>query len=178
MSKLVTPPFRGSFVHLFEPSLPKGAEDESKAKYQITAALDADDPFVAKLEKLIEDTAKAKFGPKVVFGHKKGQLRSPIKDDSEYAEHEGKVTFQMSTRRRPEVVDSSMQPIISADEVYSGAWYRASFTAYAWDHPTGGKGVSLSLSNVLKVKDDEAFDGRTSADSDFADFAEVADLLG
>lgn len=176
--KIVTPEFRGSFVHLTKPSVPPGA-DEDAARYQITAVLEPSDPFIAKLEAAIDECAKEKFGPKAVFGTKKGQVRSPIKDgdDSGYAEHEGMVTFQIATRRKPEIVNSNLDPILDADEIYSGAWYRASLVPFAWDHPTGGKGVSLSLSNVLKLRDDDSFAGNTSAASDFADFADDENSL-
>lgn len=174
--KIVTPEFRGSFVSLVEPSIPPGASEDA-ARYQITIVLPSDHPFIEKITEACEAVAYEKFGKNIKFGTGRGKVRLPFKDGDEtgYAEHEGAVTFQAATRRKPEVVDSDLQPIMDADEIYSGAWYRASIVPFAWDHPTGGKGVSLSLSNVMKVKDDDAFDGRTSAASDFAAFGEDAD---
>lgn len=174
-TKLVTPEFRGSFVHILTPHAPKAApgEKQSDPRYQITAPIKKNDPFMKKLEALIEETAKGKWGkipPK---------MKSPIKDgdDDERPEFVGHYTIQASSKNKPDIVDKSLQPIMDEKEIYSGAWYRASIRAYAWEHPTGGKGVSIALDNVMKIKDDVAFSGRSSADADFADFADAGDSM-
>jgi hypothetical protein len=170
MSKLVTPEFRGSFVHILEPHAIKGVEN-AQPRYQITIPVKKSDPFWKKVEALIEETAKEKWGkipPK---------MKKPIKDgdDEGRPEFVGCYSIQASSKNKPGIVDSSLQPIMDADEIYSGAWYRASIRAYAWSHPTGGNGVSIALDNVQKVRDDTPFSGRTDAASDFADFAESND---
>ena len=100
-------------------------------------------------------------------------------DEEERPELSGCYSVQATSNNKPGIVDAALNPIMDANEIYSGAYYRASIRAYAWDHPTGGKGVSIALDNVMKVKDGEAFSGRTDASADFADFAkEDADLLG
>ena len=168
-AKLISPEFRGSFVSLAQPRGIKG-DPASIPKYQITIALPKDDPFWAKAESLVEATAKEKFG-KIP-----AKLKSPIKDGDEsgYDNLEGMLIAGASNSRRPGIVDAQLQPIIDGDELYSGAWFRASIRAYAWSHVTGGKGVSFSLDNVMKIKDDEAFDGSASAETDFADFASAS----
>lgn len=174
MSKIVTPEFRGSFVHLLEPHAIKGVEG-AKARYQITIPLPKKDAFWAKLNGLVEDTAKAKWGkipPK---------MKTPVKDGDEEGRPElaGCYSVQATSNNKPGLVDATLSPIMEANEIYSGAYYRASIRAYAWEHPTGGKGVSIALDNVMKVKDGEAFSGRSEASDDFADFAkEDTDLLG
>ena len=174
MSKLITPEFRGSFVHLLEPHAIKGVEG-AKARYQITIPLPKKDAFWQELNGLIEETAKGKWGkipPK---------MKSPVKDgdEEERPELAGCYSVQATSNNKPGIVGTNLKPVMSADEIYSGAYYRASIRAYAWEHPTGGKGVSIALDNVMKVKDGEAFSGRTDASADFADFAkEDADLLG
>lgn len=173
MTKLVTPEFRGSFVHILEPHAIKGVEN-AKPRYQITIPLKKTDSFWKKVEALVESTAKEKWGkipPK---------MKSPIKDGDEEGRPEfaGCFSIQATSNNKPGIVDTSMQPIMNADEIYSGAWYRASIRAYAWEHPTGGKGVSIALDNVMKTKDDTAYSGRTDAAADFAEFAsEDADPL-
>jgi len=182
MSKLITPEFRGSFVHILEPHAPKAApgEAQQKARYQITIPLAKDNKFWDEVQKLVVDTATAKWGkipPK---------LKSPIKDgDAEgRAEFEGKMTIQATSNNKPDIVGTNLKPIMEASEIYSGAWYRCSVRAYAWEHPTGGKGVSIALDNVMKVRDDEAFSGRSSAEDDFVVFGAADssdsgdDLLG
>lgn len=181
MSKLITPEFRGSFVHILEPHAPKAAPGEApqKPRYQITIPLAKDHKFWEQVQGLVTETATAKWGkipPK---------LKSPIKDgDAEGRdEFKGKLTIQATSNNKPDIVDKALNPIMDANEIYSGAWFRASIRAYAWEHPTGGKGVSIALDNVMKIRDDEAFSGRSSAGDDFADFAgdsnePADDLLG
>jgi hypothetical protein len=164
--KLITPEFRGSFVHLTKPVKMKGM-DESEPRYQILIPLDKDDPFWDDLEDAIEEALEDKFGkiPK--------KFKHPVKDgdDEEYDNLKGMSFINATNSRRPGVVDENLDPIMEADELYSGAWYRASINVWAWSHPTGGNGVSISLNNVMKIRDDERYDGGTNAETDFAGFA-------
>lgn len=165
-AKLITPEFRGSFVHVVEPHAIKGVEN-AKPRYQITIPLKKSDPFWAKVDALVEETAKAKWGkipPKLKTPKKDG-------DEEERPEFAGQYTIQATSQNKPGIVDANLQPIMDAKEIYSGAWYRASIRAYAWEHATGGKGVSIALDNVMKLRDDEAFSGRSNAEDDFAEFA-------
>ena len=166
MSKIVTPVFRGSFVSLLEPKSLPGAEG-SKPKYQITIVLEKDNAFWADLEKAMNDCAMGKWG-KIP-----PRMKSPVKDGDlmEREEFIGRFSVQASSINRPGIVGPDAKPIMDANEIYSGAYYRASVRCYAWEHPTGGKGVSLALDNVMKAKDGEAFSGRTSAEDDFKAFA-------
>lgn len=176
-SKLITPEFRGSFVSLAAPRGIKG-DPSSTPKYQITIAIDKGNAFWADVERRVRDAAMDKWGevPK--------KLKSPVKDgdDSGYDNLVGMWTLGASNTRRPGIVDTDLQPIIDGDELYSGAWYRVSVRAYAWQHVTGGKGVSFSLDNVMKVRDDDAFDGSSDAATDFAEVVkrseDTDDLLG
>lgn len=180
MSKIITPEFRGSFVHLVKPHAMKVREGEKQPepRFQITAAIPKTDPFWAKLKKLVEETATAKWGkipPKLKSPIKDGD--EPDNDGNERAEFKGKYTIQCSSKNKPGIVDANLQPIMSEDEIYSGAWYRASLRCYAWEHPTGGKGVSIALDNVMKTKDDEAYSGRSKAEDDFKSFASADSML-
>jgi hypothetical protein len=175
-TKLITPEFRGSFVHLTKPHAIKTAPGQPPAtpRYQITIPLKKSDPFWKKVEALVAEVVSEKWGkvpPK---------LKTPIKDGDGpdgRPEFAGCFTIQAASNNRPGVVDAQLNPIMSEDEIYSGAWYRASIRAYAWEHPTGGKGVSIALDNAMKVRDDEAFSGRSDAGSDFADFSSGDSLL-
>lgn len=166
-NKLITPEFRGSFVHLDKPSRMKGDPD-SEPRYQILIALPKDDPFWDEVEDAIEEAAKEKFNGKVP-----PKFKSPIKDgdDEEYDNLKGMLFINASNSRKPGLVDADLEPIMDGSELYSGAWYRASINVWAWTHATGGKGASVSLNNVMKIRDDERFDGGTSAEDDFAGFA-------
>ena len=172
-SKIVTPEFRGSFVSLAEPRTIPGAAPGTKPKYQITLALPKDDPFWAEAEQQIEAAYMERWGKKPP------KFRSPIKDgdEMERAEFADMYTLQFSSFDRPGLVDSQMKPVVDPDELYSGAWYRVSCRAYAWSHPTGGNGVSFSLDNAMKCRDDEAYSGKTSASDDFGAFAATSNNL-
>ena len=179
MSKFVTPIVNGAFLALSEPRIAPGGEEDS-AKYQITVVLDSDDKFWKKLQKQIKACAVAKWGkvpPKCVLPIKDG-------DDTDYPEFGGCNTVSMASKRRPEIVDSSNQPIVGAADIGSGDLFRVSYSVYAWEFPPlNRKGVSVSLSNVRwEGEGDERWDGGSKAADDFADFAEESgeadDLLG
>ena len=172
--KIITPPFVGSFVTLVTPSRPPGTDAE--LKYSITMVLPKDDPFWKVIDEQIIEAANDKFNGKVPNG-----LKSPIKDGdkSDYG-HDGCFTLMLSAKedRRPEIVDLAMNPIMDKKELYSGAIFRASIRAYAWQHAVGGKGVSFGLDNVMKVADGDPLDGRTKATDDFAEYAEDESEVG
>lgn len=178
--KYITPVFRGSFVYLNEPHAPPANPGETpKEVYSVTVVLRKDDKehmaFKKKMEAAVLEMLHDKYGdPKT----KKFKWTNPIKDgdDDVIEQWEGCYVFKANSERQPGVVDRAKQPIIDPTELYSGAHYRASVSLYPWKHPTGGIGISFSLSNVMKVKDDDAFDGRTSAEDDFADVDYEDDL--
>jgi hypothetical protein len=178
MSKSLTPVVNGAFLALSEPRIAPGG-DEDSAKYQVTIVLDADAPWWKKLDKEIKACAVAKWGkmpPKAVLPVKDG-------DDTDYPEFAGCNTVSCASKRRPEVVDSSVDPVLDLDSIGSGDEFRVSYQVYAWEFaPLNRKGVSLSLSNVMWVGEgEERWDGGSKAASDFADFdeedGEADDLL-
>ena len=177
MDKLITrTPFIGSFVHLVTPVVPHGETDQAQAKYQLTIALPKDDPFWGEVVTQIKAAAVEKWG-KIPANMKK-----PVKDgdanvdddgEPKYPEHEGCYTLQVSSKRKPDVADAALNPVIDPEELYSGAYYRVACRAYAWTHATGGKGISFSLETVQKVKDGEPLGGGGGkAEEDFANFKE------
>jgi hypothetical protein len=166
-----TPEFRASFVHLARASR---VNEDSEPRYSLLMVLDPEDPdqgpYIDDLEDWIEEVAKEKWGevPR--------RLRSPLRegeDISDNGEFDGMVCLNLGNTRKPGIVDSDLERIDEMDqdeELYSGAWYRCSIRPYAWEHKTGGKGVTFSLDNVMKVRDDEPL-GATApaAEDDFAD---------
>jgi hypothetical protein len=178
---LTRDPFRGSFVSLTSPSLPPGETDEDKKRYQITIAYPKNHPFWKQVAKAIKATAVEKWGKWPAKGKKPVRDGDDILDDDDelkYPEFEGCYTLQASSKRRPGLAEVREGEVVRIDEpnpddYYSGAWYRATIEPYAWTHPTGGKGVSFALNNVMKVKDDDPLGGGTRAEDDFAEFAEA-----
>lgn len=169
-----TPVFRGSFVHLARPDRPN---EDSDPRFSVLVVLDIEDndehgEYLDTLEDWIDEVAEEKWGdvPK--------RLKSPIREGEEISEDsyfEGKICFSASSQetRKPGMVFEDLEPIDPSDqteELYSGAWYRCTIRPWAWEHKTGGKGVSISLDNVMKMEDDEPLGGSApAAEDDFAD---------
>lgn len=166
--KIVTPEFRGSFVSLVKPR----AYLDKEPTYQITIVLPKESIFWKELDENSKKALKAKFG--VVPDEYETLVKNA--EVSKYPEHEGCLTIRAENTFRSNVVDSKLQVITDPEEIYSGAWYRASVAPWAWDHKkTNRKGVSLNLINVMKVKDGEPFTSRSSPAEDFADYVDAGD---
>lgn len=171
--KLITPPFRGSYVNLAKARAIKGGNP----RYSILMALDEDHPFIKSMRKMETAVAIEKWGklPKKL----KSALKTDADRDDEDDQFAGKVTVNFASADAPECVfkdeSGDMVEVIDSKMLYSGAWYRVSTRAYAWEHETGGRGVSWSLNNVLWVKDDKPFSGRATASQDFSNLEDDDD---
>lgn len=167
MPKLITPEFRGSFVHLAEPKAPAPGADPVYSMVIVLPKEDAETKkFMKDLKAAVELTAKEKFGklPK--------KLKKPWKDGDEEdrPEWEGCWAIPAKSKSRPGVVNGDLQPVMDPDDLQSGYYYRAAISEWGWSHPTGGQGVSLNLDNVQYVREGEPFSSRASAEDDFADY--------
>lgn len=160
--QVLTPEFRVSFPAVFAP---KAAAEGQEPKYSIVMLFDkATD--ISALKSAVVAAIVGKWGADKAKWPK--GLRLPFRDGSE-KEYEGyeNVTFvTASTKQRPGLVDQNVQPIINPEEFYGGCWARATVAAFAYDK-AGNKGVSFGLRNVQKMRDGEAFSGRSKPESDF-----------
>lgn len=171
------PVFRGSFVHLVKAHR---IDEDADARYSMVVMLDPDNDehmdFLDDLEEWIEEVSLEKFGGKSL----PKKFTSPIKEVNDEFEDPGEFkdflcfnAYKNQDRGRPGIVGPDGEPMDEMDygeELYSGAWYRATIRPWAWDHKTGGKGASIALVNVMKVEDDEVL-GSSDPDpeDDFAD---------
>ncbi len=157
--------------HFFKAVVPKGSEDKQKPKFQAALLVPAKSN-IDLLRETVKEAAVAKFGPNVK------KLKSPFKDtaDVDRLEEFGDefpVLLNVSRNEsvgRPQVVTASKVVISEdrVDEVYGGRWAYVTVNAFAWDHPTGGKGVSLGLNNVQLLEHDEHIGGGViSAEDEF-----------
>jgi hypothetical protein len=126
------------------------------------------------------EVAVSKFGPKAPELFKAGKLKYPIRDgdverpdDPVFA---GQVFVTASSTNQPGIVDRQVKPVFEKDEAYSGCTFRASVSVFAYENVS--KGVGLGLSNLQVVKKGPRLDGRKSAEQDFADYKEEADVGG
>lgn len=163
-NKVITPVGRASFPNLMKPKL---NEMSGKSEYSVDILFDKKTDLT-KLKELLEKTIKEKWGTKVPK-----VLNNPIKDgdgtknngEPYNPEYHGHYFITVKNTRKPGVVDSQNQDILTEEEIYGGCFIRASVNAYAYDR-SGNRGVSLSLNNVQKVKDGDAFGAARAAAAD------------
>lgn len=194
---VVTPPVRIHFPSLFTKRAVPGATKET---YQAVVMIPPDvslEPFKAAMKVALRE----KFGDKFKLSPAKNPIHDAVEKDYDGYE-EGWHFINVNANHAPAVVDRQKKPLLdvrdllglSAEEreakvseaearVYAGAWVRFHLNAYAWEHPTGGKGVSFGLKAVQFVRDDEPFGtgASSSADAfealDSEDSADAEDLF-
>ena len=170
--KVITDPnedIRLGYVHLLE-SYALDPKNDPKFTCMVIVPKTAK-KTIARL-KAAQEAAK-KEGLQVFGGSIPKNLQTTIHDGDEEAdlernpELEGSYYFNVSSKRRPGVVDRNVQPILDSTEVYSGMYARVSLTAYAYSYK-GKKGVTFGLENVQKIRDGEVLGGgATRAEDDF-----------
>lgn len=168
----VTPRFRVSFPHVFEPH--SGFENQ-EPKYSITMLFDSK-ADLKDLKRAVKNATIEKWG----IDEKKWpkNLRSPFRDGDEKSDlqgYEGMIFVSASSKQRPSVVDQKKEKINKEDETfYAGCYARASLIAFAYD-AMGNKGISFGLQNVQKLADGEQFSGRKKAEDEFEEVEDESD---
>lgn len=131
--------------------------------------------LIDQIEKTTERVALDAFKKKVTL------KRRPLRDGNEKDDKEGygdEVMFVGARNaKRPVVVDRDLTPLTKDDpKPYAGCVVNATIRLFAFDHPTGGKGVSASLRAVQFVKDGESFGaGPVNAEDEFEPVADDVD---
>ena len=165
-TKVVTGTVRLSFPALFEAV----SFEDGPAKYSVMLLIPKSEKTTIKKIRDAEEQAK-KNGVSSKWGGKTPkEVKSIIKDGDETADEfpERKDMWVMTVRsdRRPQVVDSKLNPIMDPSEIYSGVYGRVSINAYPYKY-MGNTGVSFGLNNVQKVADGESLGGAARAEEDF-----------
>jgi len=176
---ILTPKFRGSYVNVFKPR-PVSKAPDAKLKYGITIVLPKDSKdtktFLAKLRAEFKKAMIEKFGKELPEDKCK---HFPIRDGDEMTDDDGNLQPEFENawiipaknEDQPGILvmdeDGTKRPATSPREIYSGAMYHASLTVFAWGPNAGGKGVSVSLSGILKVEDGEQIGGRRFSENEF-----------
>jgi len=169
-----TPVFRASFVNLFEA---RAMEAGQTPKYGLSAIwtpskfTDKEKALWKAIRKAMDDATKAKFGKSMK--DMPANFKTGIRDGAEKADLEGygdgTQFANLTTQMKPGVVDRDKSKIHpdegNGEDVYPGCYMRATVTVYAYENK--GKGVSLGLMNVQKIKDGDRLDSRTDAAEDF-----------
>jgi hypothetical protein len=162
-TKVMTPAFRVSYPSVFKPTAFEGQEP----KFSVVMLFPKETDLSA-----LKAAAKAAVEEKWPDVNKRPKdLRNPFRDgDSEkgdVAGYEGMIFVTAKSKTKPGLVDQNVMPIIEEGLFYAGCWARASVVAYAYDK-AGNRGVSFSLQNLQKMRDDDAFSGRAKPEDEFA----------
>lgn len=175
---IVTPMFRGAYLAFFEP---KGIKNDanSKKKYSCAMLFPKSTNFDL-LKKEIKAVADVKWGQKAdeVLRKQQNSDKRIFKDQGESDAsgfEEGCIFLQANNEKQPGLVGRKAGPdgktlitITDPEAVWSGDYFIATIKPFAWEHPVGGKGVSLSLQNVQLIKKgDRLGGGRTSPSDEF-----------
>jgi hypothetical protein len=173
----LTPKFRVLFAQVFKPKAVKG-DASGKLKYSVTAAFPKGCDL-SGLMALAEAAAFDKWGAQAAQIVKHPKFKSPFKDQAELVDGEGTpyagteagaMFVRLSSEIKPGLVDEATVDIIDQSDFFSGCWARAKVQAYAWEHETGGKGISFDLHHIQRMAVDEPLGGagvRTKAQDDF-----------
>jgi len=173
-TKVITGKVRFSYAHVFKPeAIAEGAE----AKYSCALLIPKTDKATLHKIKDAVDAAKvagtASWGGKVPAG-----LKLPLRDgDEERPDDEayaGMYFLNATSATKPGVVDANLDPIISADDFYSGCYGRASIKFFPFNK-AGNKGVAVGLNNLQKTDDGENLSSTSSAEDDFGDGTSALD---
>lgn len=179
-NSFMTPVFRVSFPAVFKA---RAAVQGAEPKFSIGMLFSKNitDPHEkAKLEALktaVNAAATAKWGPDQTKWPK--GLKSPWHDGTEkdYEGYGPDIFYaSASSKMKPGLVDSSMNPIIAENEFAGGDYARATVTIYAYDNVL--KGVGIGLRNIQKVRDGERFSGASKAEDDFDAIPQPAGAVG
>ncbi len=175
-TQVVTGPVRLSYANIMRPK--QRANDDGspgEPEYSVMILIPKTDKTTisairrAQKAALEEGVARGKFP-----GGAPKAWHDTLRDgdeEGETEELEGMMFMNVSSRSKPGVVDSRVQPILDETEVYSGMWARVAIGGFSYN-AKGKKGVSFGLNHVQKVRDDERLDGNTRAEDVFDVFGE------
>ncbi len=148
---------RISFPHLWQPHAMEGSTREPS--FSATFILDCikHRTLIDQIEKAIDRTALTFFGKAVRLKHR------CLRDGNEKPEldgyGDGKMFLMANCKTRPPVVHRvKVTPILEEDRIIlPGYRVNANVNLFAWNHKTGGMGVSAGLRAVQFVEVDEVF---------------------
>lgn len=165
---------RFSYVNLFQPKAPFN-NPAGEPRYSVTILVPKTNAAAKaildqEVAQVIEAAIRSKWGgirpPQPAICIHDGDQPRPS-DGAAYGEEcRGCWVFTASSKEKPFVVDSQVQPIIDFTQVYSGMWGNVSISFYAY-HQAGKKGVGCALNGVQKLRDDAPLSGRVSAKEAF-----------
>ncbi len=183
---MITPVVRLSYANVWEPK----PDPSGNLKYSACLLIPKSDAKAVEWFKSQVEAATSAGVAKGTFNvaaSKSRAFKNPLRDgDDKYAEatdeqkakcasYRGHYFINVSSVNPIGIVDQRAQPIMDQSLVYSGCWARLDINMKAYNR-NGGLGVGAYVNNLMKVRDDDRFDGRQDAASAFAGYAEESDL--
>lgn len=167
-NQFTTDKVRLSYVHLNQPH--SSAPDGSNPKYGVTVLLPKSDVATkARLDAAYQAAVNAGVMAKW-NGAMPPKIESPIYDGDGVrpngepfgAECKGHWVFTAGNKNPVPIVDINQNPIVNANDVYSGMYARVCVSFYAYNF-TGKRGIGCGLEAVQKLEDGEPLGSRVSA---------------
>lgn len=172
---LTTGEVRISYEHLLKPHA-NSTQPNAELKYSATLLIPKHDTTTkqridAAIQAAIAEGTANKWG-----GIAPPQIPLPIHDGDGVkqsgepfgAECKGHWVMSASSKNQQEIVNMSVQPILSPTEIYSGMYARVSVNFFAYNQ-NGKKGIGCGLGPVQKTRDGEPLGGGVSAEEAFSD---------
>lgn len=182
-AKLTTPVFRLSFPKFF---VAEAMEEGGSKKFgcqaiwtpaKFTAADKALwKALLAEMDSCSMGLFKKHWKDLPAAAYKKG-IRSGMEKEELAGYGEGTRFASLSSAKRPGVILAKDKTPISPDEgnedlIYPGCYCQATVGVFSYNKG-GGKGVSLSLRNVRKIKNGDRLDNQVDAEDDFDEEADA-----
>lgn len=173
-TSMIIGPARFSYLNAL---VAKAAPGSQKAKFSVCLLIPKKDKDLKKrIDAAIAAAVTA--GADKLRGTKQAKWKMPLRDGDEERDDDenyaGHWFINASSDQKPGFVDKDRQPILDAEEIYSGMYGRASVNFYAFN-TAGNVGIACGLNNLQKLKDGENLTGRKRAEDDFADGAVFED---
>jgi Protein of unknown function (DUF2815) len=148
------------YPNVFKPTVPKGSNPDATPAYSVTVLLPPGYDMT-ELNQILFTAATRTFGSDAARFIQSGVIKSPYRNQAEkaalgkegFSAEPGAKYINVKSERQPGVVDQTLQPVLDPTKVYGGKVCNVQVSAFAWNHPTGGKGVSFSLQNIQLVRD-------------------------
>lgn len=169
-ARVITGEVRLSYANLLQPR----TDNNNETKYSVTLLIPKSDTGTkqridAAIDAAIKDGVSKKWN-----GTAPAQIPNPIHDgdglkqsgDPYGEECKGHWVITASSKQKPEIIDTNMNPVFEPSEIYSGMYGKVSFNLYAYNF-NGKKGIGAGLGNVQKTRDGESLSGGATAAEDF-----------
>lgn len=166
----VTPEFRVSFPHVFEPRQQMNSE---KKAYELDM-LFSKGVDLTPIKKIVKAAIVSEWGEDNKAWPK--NLRYPFRDGDEKSDTDGYpgnyFIKAKSEKTKPQVLNQKKELITDPEDFPGGCYARAFIQAYAYDQ-NGNRGVGIQLIHLQKTRKGEPFSGGRKAAIEVFDELEI-----